>query len=104
MAHRKTQAEATEVKAQFESNHPDAIIVIKNHPRGGFLIVEARICEKCGCKFTTAAVGEDEVGGDYCNNCKGKVYEQYRQERKVKSAARNAEQEAISELMERLNN
>ena len=94
MVHRDTQKEAEESKARLESNYPNANIVIKEHSRGGFLIAESRNCEECGKEFTTAAVGEVEIGGDYCRDCKVKVYDRRRQERVAESTARNANNQA----------
>ncbi len=94
MAHRKTQQEAEELKVEFEQNYPSCQIAITPHARGGFMVREVRECEECKREILTAAIGEIEMGGNFCQSCKIKVYAQRRQERESEAAIRNAEDQA----------
>lgn len=93
MAHRKTAEQAEKLRIKFQQSNPSIKIVVKDHPRGGYLIVEARECEECGEEFTTSAIGEWNPGGDFCRKCEAEVYEERNRKYAAESAKRNAETE-----------
>ena len=70
MASRNTLKEAQEVKRHFQAMVPGAEIRITESARRGYVIQEVRKCEDCGREILTSAIGEINVAGDRCSECR----------------------------------
>jgi len=90
MARRETLEEAQEVKESLQTRYPELEIRITESGRWGYIIQEVRACEDCGDEILTSAIGEIEIAGDFCQECKTKNYERNRQEREGAARQRQA--------------